>query len=113
MSATASGSDLGKLEAELLKDIDGAADLAGLEHVRVAALGKKGRVSELMARLGSMPPEERKGFGQSVNELKSRVSDALEARKSALEDAALSQRLASERADVTLPVHPGAVAEGR
>ncbi len=113
MSTTASPTDLKKLEAELLKDVADAGDLPGLEQVRVAALGKKGRISELMAQLGRMVPEERKGFGQAVNELKGRVSEALEARKSALEEAALEGRLASERADVTLPVRPGPIAEGR
>jgi phenylalanyl-tRNA synthetase alpha chain len=113
MSATVSGSDLGKLEQELLASIASAYDLAGLEQVRVAALGKKGRVSELMARLGSMAPEARRDFGQAVNEIKTRVSAALEARKSALESAALTARLVSEHADVTLPVRTGAIAEGR
>ena len=113
MTSAAPGSDLQRLESELLKDIAGAADLAGIEQVRVAALGKKGRISELMARLGAMAPEERKAFGQAVNEIKGRVSDALEARKSALEVEALSSRLANERADVTLPVRSGPVAEGR
>ena len=42
-------------------------DLGALEEVRVAALGKKGRVSELMQTLGRVPPEERKSFGQAVN----------------------------------------------
>jgi phenylalanyl-tRNA synthetase alpha chain len=113
MSATASTSDLKKLEAELLKDISGAADLAGIEEVRVAALGKKGRISQLMAQLGKMAPEERKAFGQAVNEIKSRVTVALDERKATLEVAALEQRLANERADVTLPVRLGAIAEGR
>jgi phenylalanyl-tRNA synthetase alpha chain len=113
MSATVSGSDLGKLEQELLASVAATADLAGLEQVRVAALGKKGRISELMAQLGRMAPEERKGFGQAVNEVKGRVSEELEARKRALEAEALSARLASERADVTLPVRAGAIAEGR
>jgi phenylalanyl-tRNA synthetase alpha chain len=113
MSTTAPPADLKKLEAELLADIAATADLAGLEQVRVAALGKKGRVSELMARLGSMAPEARRDFGQAVNEIKARVSAALEARKSALEVEVLTARLANEHADVTLPVRSGAVAEGR
>ncbi len=113
MTSNAHNSDLKKLEAELLTDIANAADLAGLEEVRVAALGKKGRVSELMARLGKMAPEERKAFGQAVNEIKGRVSGALDERKAALEDAALAERLASERADVTLPVRLGPLAAGR
>ncbi len=105
--------DLSKLETELLADIAAAKDLAALEAVRVAALGKKGRVSELMSKLGALPAEERKAFGQSVNTLKAKVSDALDARKGGLEAAALDERLATERADVTLPVRQGPVAEGR
>lgn len=113
MSTKAPSSDLKKLEAELLQDIGGAEDLAGLEQVRVAALGKKGRVSEQMAKLGGMAPEVRKAFGQAVNEVKGRVSEALEARKDALEGKALTARLSSERADVTLPVRLGPVGDGR
>ncbi|MCJ7599809.1 MAG: phenylalanine--tRNA ligase subunit alpha, partial [Methyloceanibacter sp.] len=71
-----------------------------------------GRVSELMQQLGGMPPEERKSFGQAVNELKSHVSGALDARHQVLAGAALSEKLASERADVTLPVREGPLAEG-
>ena len=107
------GADLGRLETELLGDISSAADLAGLEQVRIAALGKKGRVSELMSTLGKMPPDERKAFGAAINQVKARVTDALEARKSSLDTVATTARLAAERADVTLPVRPGPMGEGR
>jgi phenylalanyl-tRNA synthetase alpha chain len=107
------GSELSTLEDHLLKDIAAAGDLAALETVRVGAFGKKGKVSELMATLGKMPPEERKSFGAAVNTLKGKVSDALDARKASLEGAALSAKLAAERADVTLPVRLGSMSEGR
>ena len=110
---TGSSPELSKLERELLAEISGAGDLAALEAARVATLGKKGRVSELMSKLGALPPEERKSFGQTVNILKGKVSDALDARKAALETAALDVRLKTERADVTLPVRLGSVAGGR
>jgi phenylalanyl-tRNA synthetase alpha chain len=113
MAATTPGPSLPELEAELLRDVSVAADLAALEAVRVAALGKKGRVSELMSKLGSLPADERKAFGQAINGLKEKVATALDDRKSALEAAALTARLASERADVTLPVRPGPEAQGR
>jgi phenylalanyl-tRNA synthetase alpha chain len=106
-------SDLGILESDLLKAIDAAADLMALEEVRIAALGKKGTVSQQMQRLGKLAPEERKAFGQSVNVVKTRVSEALEARKATLEEAALEERLATETADITLPVRLGPLAEGR
>jgi len=110
---TAQTASLEGIEAELLGAIAKAADLGALEEVRVTALGKKGRVSELMQTLGRMAPEERKSFGQAVNQLKERVGEALERKRETLGRGALSARLAAERADVTLPVREGPLAEGR
>jgi phenylalanyl-tRNA synthetase alpha chain len=107
------GTDISALETALLAEISGAGDLDAIERVRIAALGKKGRVPELMAKLGSLPADQRKAFGQAVNGLKARVGEALEARKAQLERAALTARLAAETADVTLPVRAGPLAEGR
>ncbi len=56
-------SDLETLEAEINTAIAGADSEAALEDVRVAALGKKGSVSEKMKTLGKMTPEERKEMG--------------------------------------------------
>jgi phenylalanyl-tRNA synthetase alpha chain len=105
--------DITALERDLISEISAAGDLAALEQVRIAALGKKGRVSELMAQLGRMAPDERKAFGQAVNAVKERDTGALDARKSDLEATALDARLATERVDVTLPVRPGPLADGR
>jgi len=101
------------IEAELLGEVATAAALKELEGVRVSALGKKGRISGLMQKLGGMAPEERKSFGQTVNAMKGRVSDALDARKAELEASELEERLAKEAADVTLPVRLGPMADGR
>ena len=108
-----SASDLDTLKADLLEAVATASDLASLEEVRVGALGKKGRVSALMQRLGSMPPEERRDFGQAVNAVKVAVAEALEAKRETLAREATAAKLASERADVTLPVRAGPLAEGR
>ena len=56
--------DLSALQAETLAAIAGAADEAALEAVRVAALGKKGAISALLATLGKMSPDERKVAGR-------------------------------------------------
>ncbi len=108
-----SASELDGLKTELLGAIAQASDLGALEEVRISALGKKGRVSALMQRLGSMPPEERRDFGQAVNAVKTAVADALEVKHAELAGAATAARLAHERADVTLPVREGPSAEGR
>jgi phenylalanyl-tRNA synthetase alpha chain len=106
-------SELETLKTELLEQIAGATTLAELEAVRVGALGKKGRMAEQMAKLATLPPEQRRDFGAANNAVKEAVTASLENRRAALEAAALDARLSSERADVTLPVRPGAEALGR
>jgi phenylalanyl-tRNA synthetase alpha chain len=109
----ADNADITALEQVLIGEISATEDLLELEGVRVAALGKKGSISDLMARLGGLPPDQRREFGQAVNGLKQRVGDALDSRKADLERRQLSNRLATETADVTLPVQPGPLLEGR
>ena len=92
------------LKEDITARIEAASDLAALEDIRVAALGKKGSVSELMKGLGRMSPEERKEMGPALNSLKNDVADAIAARKDVLEEAALDARLKSEKVDITLPV---------
>ena len=106
-------SDLGKLETEILASVAAAADEAALENVRVAALGKKGSVSALLATLGKMAPDERKVQGAAINAVKDKVTEALSARRDLLKSAALDSRLAAETIDVTLPVRDTAAEQGR
>jgi len=96
---------ISSLKDGIAADVYAATDLDGLEAVRIAALGKKGSVSGLMKGLGGMSPDERKVMGPALNSLKGEVADLIASRKGVLEDAALDARLASERVDVSLPVH--------
>src|SRR5690348_6848670 len=98
--------DIHTLERELLSAIETAANEAALEQIRVAALGKKGTVSELLKTLGAMSPDERKAMGPLFNGLRDKVSNAIAARKASLSDAALDARLALEKVDVSLPARP-------
>ena len=84
-----------------------ATDLRSLEDLRVHFLGKKGAVTALLKTLGGMAPDERKSFGQAVNQAKQDIQALLNERKTALESAALEARLAEERVDVTLPGRGG------
>jgi phenylalanyl-tRNA synthetase alpha chain len=95
--------DIAVLERQILSAVAEAADEAALEATRVAALGKKGSVSELLKTLGGMSPEQRKESGPQFNSLRDRVTEAIAARKAALESSALERRLSSERVDVSLP----------
>ena len=95
--------DLATLEAGLLTEVAAAADLAALDAVRVAALGKQGTISGLLKTLGAMSPDERREQGPLINSLRDRVQAALAARKAELEAAALDAQLAAERVDLSLP----------
>ncbi|HLG87317.1 MAG TPA: phenylalanine--tRNA ligase subunit alpha [Alphaproteobacteria bacterium] len=94
---------IAELRADLLKDVDAAADLVALDAVRVEALGKKGRITERLKTLGALPAEERKAAGQAFNLLKNEIEAAIALRQEVLRRAERSARLASEKLDVTLP----------
>jgi phenylalanyl-tRNA synthetase alpha chain len=98
--------DLAALETELAAKIASAASPDILDAVRVEALGKKGRVTELMKTLGALTPGERKARGAAFNALKESLAAKLDARKAELDAGALDARLALETVDVTLPTRP-------
>jgi len=106
-------SDLEALKERILADVAAAEDEQAIEAVRVAALGKKGAVSEKLKTLGAMSPEERQSMGPAINGLKSDVTDAIASRKSELKEAAIAIRLARESVDVTLPVRASPAERGR
>ena len=95
-----------RLESGILAEIGTATDERQLESVRIAALGKKGVISERMKELGALDPEARRATGALLNRLKERVTEALTERRDVLREAALEARLATERLDVTLPPRP-------
>jgi phenylalanyl-tRNA synthetase alpha chain len=106
-------SDLAALETSLLASVAAAGDEAALEALRIAALGKKGSVSELLKTLGGMTPDERKEMGPRINGLRDTLAAALAQRRSALRDQALEVRLKAETVDVTLPLPESAASRGR
>ncbi len=94
---------LESLGTTAIADVAGSADLAALDAVRVAALGRKGAVTEHQKGLGSLPADERKSAGAAINAAKDRIAEALEARRGELEASALARELSSAAIDVTLP----------
>ena len=95
--------DIAALQSDIAAAIDAADSPDALEAVRVAALGKQGSVSALLKTLGGMTPEQRQSEGPKINGLREAVAAALSQRKTALENAALEAKLATERLDMTLP----------
>jgi len=98
--------DTAQLKQELVQLVEAANDMAALENVRVTALGKKGRITDLMKNLGTMTPDERKHAGAALNVLKDEISALIEKQAAALQRQEMDQRLANETIDVTLSPRP-------
>ena len=76
---------------EALQAVAVANDINALEDVRVAFMGKKGSITELLKSLGAMDPETRKTAGQQINDLKQQVQDALNTKRDQMQQAELAQ----------------------
>jgi phenylalanyl-tRNA synthetase alpha chain len=103
--------DLDKIRQEILDATAQAATVDAVEAIRVGELGRKGRVTDLVKGIGALPADQRRDAGQALNAAKTAITEAIDARKAVLERAGLSDRLAAEAIDVTLPARPEA--EGR
>jgi phenylalanyl-tRNA synthetase alpha chain len=102
---------LDPLRREILDAVSSAESRDALEQVRVSALGRKGRVTQLMKTLGSLEAEARRAAGAALNLLKDEVEAAITMAAAKLLHVDLERRLTGERVDVTLPVEIGG--EGR
>ena len=91
-------------EEEILKKISLAENQDALEEIRIAELGKKGKISLLMKDLSKLSPEDRKEQGSKLNILKKNISNAISSKKNELANIELEKRLLEEKIDVTLPV---------
>ncbi|MEN4902140.1 phenylalanine--tRNA ligase subunit alpha [Luteimonas sp. TWI1416] len=96
-------SEIESLSSQALADIDAAATPEALEALRVSLLGKSGSITAQLKALGALPGDQRKAAGEAINRARDAIGAALARRKTALEDAALDARLASQTIDVTLP----------
>jgi phenylalanyl-tRNA synthetase alpha chain len=96
-----------RLPENFARELAAAESLDALEQLRVKYLGRNGALTAAMRGLGQIAPEQRREVGARLNALKDKFTETIEVRKTELGRAALTERLAGERADVTLPVNYG------
>ena len=94
---------LSELVQSAVSKIDAAADVAALDAVRVAYLGKKGELTARLKSLSELPADQRPAAGQEINQAKQALQGRINARRDALENEALAARLVQDAVDVTLP----------
>ena len=94
---------LDALEQQAAVDIADAVNAQALEQLRVGLLGKKGKLSGVLGAMGKLPGSDRPVVGQRANVLKTQVQTLLADRLQAVKQAAMAERIARERLDVTAP----------
>lgn len=97
---------LKQLQGEALEKVNSASNLRELQDVKVAYLGKKGPITEVLRGMGKLSAEERPLIGAMANEVRTAIADSIEVKQQELEAAAVQEKLAAEAIDVTLPGRP-------
>ncbi|WP_096436014.1 phenylalanine--tRNA ligase subunit alpha [Alteribacter populi] len=94
---------LEELQEEALKKVDEATEVKDLKDVRVAYLGKKGPITEVLKGMGKLSKEERPKVGQKANEVRDAISASIDEKEVRMEKEALDIKLKEESIDITLP----------
>lgn len=87
----------------LIEDLEKVSNLKELNDLKVEYLGKKGKITELNQMIKDIPNEEKKEFGQKVNEIRTLFNNAYEEKKNKFEESLLNEKLEKETIDITLP----------
>jgi phenylalanyl-tRNA synthetase alpha chain len=96
-------SDLANLVSSARAEFQACADPAALENAKARYLGKGGALTDLLKGLGKLDASERPAAGAAINIAKQQIEDALSARRAAIADARLADKLAADALDVSLP----------
>ncbi len=94
------------LEQRALTELQACADAAALRGWHTRYFGKQGEVMVALKGVGTVPPDQRKAFGQQVNQIKEGLTNAYESALAAEKERSLARSLAEDRVDVTLPGRP-------
>ncbi len=91
------------LRKEMEKELENVVDINSYNNFKVLYFGKKGKVSELSSKMGTMDPTLKKEYGMKLNELRTEMTNALENKLAKIKEAELNKKLASEKIDISLP----------
>ncbi len=94
-----------KILAEAKDEASSCKDMPSLMNSKAKYLGKKGPLTSLFAQMKNIPNEEKKAFGQRINEIKEKLASIFDEQKKLIEERKLNERLEKETIDVTLPGH--------
>ncbi len=91
------------IKAEALAKIESAEVVSTLNDVKVAILGKKGELTQVLKSMKDVAPEDRPKVGQMVNEARQAIETALDEKTKSINRALRAEKMKRETIDVTLP----------
>ena len=95
--------DMENIKKDIEDAMNGIGNLQALNELKVTYLGKKGIITELNSKIKDLPNEEKKNFGQKVNEVRKFFQDHFDNIKEKLDKEELNRKLETERIDISLP----------
>jgi len=101
--------ELEKLRNEVIISISQASTEKELSEIRVGVLGRKGSLTQLLKRLGTLPEEDRREIGKKANQVKDDLEKAVEETLLRIQERERREALEKEKIDVTLPGRRGPV----
>lgn len=88
---------------DIKEKIKKVANINELYNLKLEYLGKKGRITEMMASLKELTIEQKKIEGQKINEIKKIFNEIYKAREDEIKEKEKNEKLENERIDLTLP----------
>ena len=95
--------ELERLQREVVISISQASTEKEISEIRVKYLGKKGRITQVLKSLGTLPELERRKVGQGANQLKESTESKIEEALLRIRERERRGVLEKEKIDVTLP----------
>ncbi len=98
--------ELNNVLQEFKSELEKTTNIKALDDLRVAYLGKKGKITELMGKIREIPNEQKREYGQKINQVKTEIENAISALREKLENEKIANEIANEKViDITLPTN--------
>ena len=94
---------LQKIKEATLAKIEDAKEISVLNDIKVAVLGKKGELTQVLKSMKDVAPEDRPKVGQLVNDTRQAIEEILDSKIKAINTAIRTEKMKRETIDVTLP----------
>ena len=92
-----------QIESEILSKIKNVNDRSSYDSIKTEIFGKKGILTELFKKIGSLEQGERKEYASNLNSLKIKITEILEKKLNDFDQLEINKKLKNEKVDVTLP----------